>query len=523
MPDSRSDLAFDTEQDSNLSAVPAPGPAAPHGDPELPDFIRRLRIAAIVAAMALPLPFLLPAPPPVLAQWEDIDLGGLPEIRSQNGVLHAVFDARPQTVTIGDARFPGYVYNGSYPGPVLRVHPGDFVHIKLVNHLPEATNLHFHGLRVTPEGTGDNVHLVVPPGTSFDYAFRIPDTHPAGLFWYHDHLHGQTEPHVNAGLGGAILIDGFPQTLRGLRGIPEKLLVMKDVEMPGCTGAILKTQLHCRLISVNGIVGWHTTMAPGATQLWRLCNQGANLWVHLAVPGATVRIIGRDGTPAEHVADADTIDIMPASRMDVLVTAKAAGNISLLAKNMLTGSGKSMTMNRELGSITVAGPAAPQPAAAISFPPQRDLRDGPVGLHRTITFTEDSEANKFFIDGRMYDHNRIDAHVPLGTVEEWTVRNRTHDFHEFHIHQLGFQVIEINGKKQDFDGYLDDVNVPDMGEVKLLIPFTDPNIVGHFVYHCHVLKHEDHGMMANVEVYRQTASVWQHICRFAEAAQSPIP
>jgi FtsP/CotA-like multicopper oxidase with cupredoxin domain len=223
------------------------------------------------------------------------------------------------------------------------------------------------------------------------------------------------------------------------------------------------------------------------------------------------------------VDDVATIDVMPASRMDILVTAKAAGTLQLLAKNLMTGSGKSLTLAREIGSIAVAGPADAQAARPVSFPAQKDLRQAPISLRRTVIFTEDEDTSRYFINGQLYDHNRIDARAALGTVEEWTVRNQTHDFHEFHIHQLGFQVIEINGKKQDFDGYLDDVNVPDMGEVKLLIPFTDPAIIGHFVYHCHVLKHEDHGMMANIEVFQQTASVWSHICRFAETKQSAIP
>ncbi len=523
MPDSRSDIDFTDPAANATAAEPLAAPADAQTRVETPALLRQFRVVAILLAMALPLPFLFQVPVPAAAPWEDIDLGGLPEIRSHDGVLQAVLEARPHTVMIGKVAFPGFIYNGSYPGPVLRVRPGDFVHIRLINHLPEPTNLHFHGLRVTPEGTGDNMHVVVPPGESFDYAFRIPQTQPPGLFWYHDHLHGITEAHVAAGLGGAFLIDGFPAGFGGIGDSAEKLLVAKDVAVPGCQGAILKSELHCRLISINGLTDWHTTMAPGSTQLWRICNQGANLWVHLAVPGALLRIIGRDGTPAEHVTDADTIDVMPASRMDILVTAKAAGTLHLLAKNLMTGSGKSLSLTRELGSITVAGPAAPVAAQSVAFPAQHDLREGPVSLRRTITFTENEDKNQYFIDGRLYDHNRIDARAALGTVEEWTVRNQTHDFHEFHIHQLGFQVIEINGKKQDFDGYLDDVNVPDMGEVKLLIPFTDPAILGHFVYHCHVLKHEDHGMMANIEVFQQTASVWSHICRFAEARQSAIP
>ena len=206
--------------------------------------------------------------------------------------------------------------------------------------------------------------------------------------------------------------------------------------------------------------------------------------------------------------------------MDVLVTATGSGAITLISKNMLTGSGKMLKLERVIGTVSVAGQQTAAKLSPIGFPRQKDLRDGPVSAHRTIDFTEESEAGKYFIDGKMYDHLRIDQRVPFGTVEEWTVRNRTDDFHEFNIHQLGFQVIEINGAKQNFNGYLDDVNVPSMGEVKLLIPFTDPVLIGHFVYHCHVLKHEDHGMMANIEVYRQTATIWQHICRFVEPRRS---
>jgi FtsP/CotA-like multicopper oxidase with cupredoxin domain len=511
MPDSGGDLTL-TGVLPGHSTGATPPPEEPGNPASIPRAFRAARMAALLAGLGLPL---LLASPRAKLSWDNIDLGGLPEIRARNGILWAVLEAKPQTVHVGKAAFPGFIYNGNYGGPVLRVHPGDFVHIRLINHLPEATNLHFHGLRVTPEGTGDNVHIVVPPGTNFDYAFRIPPNHPPGLFWYHDHLHGSTEPHVEAGLSGAILIEGFSKDFRGLSGIPEKLMVLKDVSLPGCQGTVLKAQLHCRVMSVNGGADWHTSMAPGSTQLWRICNQGANLWVHLAVPGAVLRIIGRDGTPAEHVAETTTIDVMPASRIDVLVTANSPGTLTLLAENMMTGSGATMALNRQLGTITVAGPATPVPPGAIAFPPQRDLRSSPVSVRRVITFTEDPDANKYFIDGKLYDHRRIDVRAALGTVEEWTVRNQTQDFHEFHIHQLGFQLIEINGKKQDFDGYLDDVNVPEMGEVKVLIPFTDPTIVGHFVYHCHVLKHEDHGMMANIEVYRPGESVWQHICRVA--------
>jgi FtsP/CotA-like multicopper oxidase with cupredoxin domain len=125
-------------------------------------------------------------------------------------------------------------------------------------------------------------------------------------------------------------------------------------------------------------------------------------------------------------------------------------------------------------------------------------------------FGENKDATVYTINGRTFDPLRIDLKVPLGSVEEWTVVNDTPDFHEFHIHQLGFQLTEINHAQQAFAGFVDDVRVPEHGEVKLLIPFTDPVMVGHVMFHCHVLNHEDRGMMATLEIFRPG---FLHICR----------
>ena len=101
-----------------------------------------------------------------------------------------------------------------------------------------------------------------------------------------------------------------------------------------------------------------------------------------------------------------------------------------------------------------------------------------------------------------FDPNRIDTRVKLGAVEEWTIRNESDELHDFHIHQGRFQLVEVNGKPQPLDGYYDTVNLPLRGEIKVIIPFTDSSMVGKFVYHCHLLAHEDKGMMATIEVTR---------------------
>jgi suppressor of ftsI len=448
------------------------------------------------------------------AVYDNIDIGELPEYRSINGVLRATLVAAPLQVRIDGVNFAGAAYNGIYGGPVLRVHPGDLVRLHLVNHMADNINLHFHGLRIPPTGYGDNMHILVEPGHDFDYEFRIPRNHPRGLFWYHDHAHGAAEPHVMAGLSGALLIEGFASQFGGLQHAPQKLLVLKDWKQPDCDGEKLKLSLHCRVVSINGQTMWTDTLAINAPQLWRISNQGANLTLHLAGAGLHMRVIGRDSMPATDGIDTDKIDIMPAARLDVLVYGDHAGAVDLIATGVPTGHGAAFSVQRLLGRIAIGGPATGQAAFSVTFPQQRDLRASAINARRTIVFSENAAATEYYVNGKRFDPLRTDVRAPLGNVEEWTIRNITQDFHEFHMHQLSFQVAEINGVAQPFTGDVDNVRVPEHGEVKLIIPFTDPNILGHIMFHCHVLNHEDRGMMTMLEVYRPGVTP---ICKVPQA------
>jgi FtsP/CotA-like multicopper oxidase with cupredoxin domain len=149
--------------------------------------------------------------------------------------------------------------------------------------------------------------------------------------------------------------------------------------------------------------------------------------------------------------------------------------------------------------VRVEGAAVPPLTLPKRLLPVADLRRRITG-RRTIVFSETADGDTLFVDGRTFDPSRTDTRVTLGAIEEWTIRNESGELHDFHIHQTHFQVTEVNGVRQRFDGYQDIVNVPVHGAVKVIIPFTDPVIVGRFVYHCHLLSHEDKGMMATIEV-----------------------
>ncbi|MGH8590034.1 MAG: multicopper oxidase domain-containing protein, partial [Gammaproteobacteria bacterium] len=158
------------------------------------------------------------------------------------------------------------------------------------------------------------------------------------------------------------------------------------------------------------------------------------------------------------------------------------------------------------------------------------LRRAPIARNRVITFANadnsTNPAEQFTINGKFYNHHRIDTTVELGSVERWTIRNTADELHVFHIHQTDFQVVAINGKRRRFTGYQDTVNLPFArrkngrlvpGEVTVIIPFTKPIMVGQFVYHCHIVQHADQGMMANIQVVPPAV-----ISAVAEASPGPV-
>ena len=436
------------------------------------------------------------------------DTAGFPDLRdpptfvSQDRTLTANLTATAQDVTIGPVTFPGIVYNGTYAAPVLRVWPGDRMLVRINNNLAEPTNIHYHGIHTSPLGNSDNIHIVVPPNGSFLYSVAIPDHQPPGLYLYHAHLHGLSENQVMSGLSGALMVEGFTQQFPALEGITERLMVLKEYDFPDSDDPITDGQLHGRLLTVNGEPAVTIPLRPHETQLWHLGNMSADFIIHLALPNHHFRIIGEDGVARLNERVTDVLDLEPAGRMEVLVDAGDAGRYDLIAKSVLTGSDRV----RVMGHVAVAGePARPVTTLAV-FPPREDLRSARIDATRTISFTQDNDTEQYFINGKKYDHDRIDVRIPLGATEEWIVRNDSDDFHEFHIHQVHFQVIAINNEPVAFDGYRDVVRVPERGSVTIRMAFTDPRIVGTFVYHCHVLKHEDKGMMGNAEVYDPAAA-----------------
>jgi len=421
-----------------------------------------------------------------------------PVVASSAGVLRISLTPKPSTVTVAGHRAMLNAYDGLYIPPTLRVHPGDTIRVRLANALAEPTNLHTHGLTVSPRGNSDNVFLRVAPGQTQDYEIRLPADHPSGLYWYHPHPHGFSDEQTRNGMSGALIVGGLLDSFPTLRHLSERLLLLKDLQVEN--GRVALTHIGENTIrTINGMVNPVIVLRPGETQLWRIGNVGADLYYLLTLDRHHFQVVARDGNRRARLTTMDTLRLSPGARVEVLVTAGAPGVYLLRTGDIDTGPAGNQYKGTGMATVRVEGSAAKPVVLPPARRPVEDLR-GKVTNRRTIVLSESKDGNTFFIDSKTFDMNRTDIRVKLGAIEEWTIRNVADELHTFHIHQGPYQLTEINGVPQPPDDHRDIVDVPIRGEVKVIIPFTNPLIVGRFVYHCHILSHEDKGMMATIEV-----------------------
>jgi len=262
--------------------------------------------------------------------------------------------------------------------------------------------------------------------------------------------------------------------------------------------------MHERL-TVNGDVNPTINIKQGETQLWRLANIGPENELTVQLPGNMFYIIAEDGSPVWKVWKNDTLFMSSGKRFDVLVTANGSGPVELVsANNIFTA-----PYDRHIATINIQGNQTNGTAAAsdilgTGLIPNRDLRNATIAEHRVLNFSSNDRDWIYYINNKTFDPNRVDITAKLGTVEEWKLvnldQNNTMYVHPFHIHVNDFQVMSVNGKPYDSHGRQDTVDVPIQSEVVIRIPFDD--FVGKTVYHCHLLFHEDFGMMGLLNIVK---------------------
>jgi FtsP/CotA-like multicopper oxidase with cupredoxin domain len=457
-----------------------------------------------------------------------------PEARSPVTLL-AVSD--PETGRVA------FAFRGKEQAPVIRAFSGESIRVTYKNAMSPAsaekcatgpcmnmTNLHFHGLHVSPNTPQDNViTMIAMPGESLQYTVNIPRNQPPGLYWYHTHPHGESYRQALDGMSGPIVIEGIGGYVPEIRDMRERILVLRDrafekndpdakhlkqvVQVPtGRCGA--STEEPERIFTVNGAVRPKIPIAAGERQFWRIVNASPDLYAELQIDRAQLEIIALDGMPlAYHDPQrpkrlASHVLVPPAGRLEVIITgppARADAKLRTLCFD--TGSDGDPNPAMVLADLVEgvkpeAGAKRPSSADTqqpiFDVLPHKKLAEVEASDPEfTVIFTEDKQG--FYINGKRYSPNSGPmTRVRIGGYHHWRVVNKTKEVHPFHIHQVHFQFYAKNEERQREPEWLDTVNVPVEGSIDLIMDFSDPIIRGMSLFHCHLLNHEDKGMMAKI-------------------------
>jgi FtsP/CotA-like multicopper oxidase with cupredoxin domain len=458
----------------------------------------------------------------------------LPELPQANSPVTLVAASDPVT---GKSEFR---YRGNNIPPVIRVQPGSILNIEYKNELAaqskeecvghpcmQMTNLHFHGLHVSPNAPQDDVlDMIASPGQTLHYSVQVPPQAPPGLYWYHTHPHGESYVQDLDGMSGAIVVEGIERYVPEVLHMRERILVLRDLVLPTDAAgkkpvmksvAMQTTQCGTapekpeRAFTVNGSLRPQIDIAPGERQFWRIVNASPDRYADLELDSASLDVVALDGIPfAYHDPSIRKrsmrhVLVPPAGRVEAIVAGPSADSHAALRTRCFdTGSDGDSNPAMILADIVSAQPPNLKTrtrlggaAVYVTFPPETLKRVEASEPQFVVNFTEDKQG--FYINGQKFEMNAGPMlTVDVGSLQHWRVLNPTREVHPFHIHQVHFLAYAVDNKPVKNPVWVDTVNVTYGGSVDLVMDFTDPIIRGISLFHCHLLSHEDKGMMAKI-------------------------
>src|SRR5438105_561243 len=369
-------------------------------------------------------------------------------------------------------------YRGNNIPPVMWVHPGSTLNVEYKNELAahskedcfghpcmQMTNLHFHGLHVSPNAPQDDVlSMMASPGETLHYSVQVPPQQPPGLYWYHTHSHGESYIQDLDGMSGAIVVEGIERYAPEVRNTRERILVLRDLVLP-TKGAERKTVMESvamqtkqcgtavevpeRAFTVNGTLRPKIDIAPGERQFWRIVNASPDLYADLEVDSVSLEVVALDGMPlayhdpAIRTRSMTHVLVPPAGRVETIVTGPAAGSRAALRSRCFdTGPDGDSNPAMVLADIVSTPPSSLQTRPALGGSPVY-ATFSPVILKRVetsepqfvVTFTEDKQG--FYINGQKFEMNSGPMlTVDVGSLQHWRVINSTKEVHPFHIQQV---------------------------------------------------------------------------------------
>lgn len=421
--------------------------------------------------------------------------------------------------------------NGSFLSPTIIVNKGDVVTLNVFNGLNEPTTMHWHGLHVAPHNDG-GPHQSIAEGTTWSPSFEILNN--AGTFWYHPHGEGKTDLHVSKGLAGMFIIHDDAEQALGLPstyGVDDIPVIVQSKAFDVLDQIAISTEMDT-VIMVNGTINPYIDLPAQVVRL-RLLNgsslrsyyfglsnnqsfyqiatdggltaQANSLTRLLLAPGERSEIlVDLTGMESQQIALMSYASEMPNGNYGSAMVGMAPDTIIDYTQNKLNGADFSL-LEMRIGAQT-ASPVNSIPSSLVPYTPyqEADATTFRTLILDTITefasITPNLAAGPFGIDYELFDMNVVNIEVALNATEVWTLINKTHIAHPFHIHDIQFNILRKSGVIPQIyeQGWKDVVLVPPHDSISFItkfITFSDNTVP--YMYHCHLLHHEDDGMMGS--------------------------
>jgi len=420
--------------------------------------------------------------------------------------------------------------NYKYFGPTLILNKGQQVNFTVTNHMGDTTTLHWHGLHVAAINDGGPATMIMD-GMDWNPHFTVMNY--AATFWYHPHLDRKTGLQALRGAAGVIIVRDSAEAALALPrtyGVDDYPIVVQSHEFDS-VNQINPRAMSDSILLVNGTQNPYVNLPAQIVRL-RLLNASQERTFNFGLTGnKTFSVIGNDGGLLPAPVSTMRISLSPGERAEILVDLNGMTGQTLYLKSYGSelpsdvrggppmNMGGTNTMYSPFDGIdfnilqlkVVAQTSNPVTAIPATLVPMTQLLVANVNRTRKITFTAQNMMlmdGPFYFDSLLFDMNRIDFHIPLNNTEIWTLNDQTMVAHPFHLHGVQFQILDRNGNPPPpvERGWKDVVLVHNLETVRFITKFTDfpdPNTA--FMYHCHILMHEDDGMMGQFVIVDSTA------------------
>ncbi|MGC0272088.1 multicopper oxidase family protein [Pseudactinotalea sp. Z1739] len=424
----------------------------------------------------------------------------LAESRVEGGVRTFDLTMQAGETDLGQGSMtPTWGINGTHLAPTLRAERGEDVQVRVSNGLDEASTLHWHGMHLPAQMDG-GPHQMIDPGQTWAPNWRIDQ--PAASLWYHPHPHGQTARHVYQGLAGMFIIDDQDEAGLDLPrdyGVDDLPLIVQDKKfhddatLDSSTSFMQSAGITGDTVLVNGTPGPYFDVTTHTVRLRILNGSNTRPYNFAFEDDRAFALISTDGGLLDAPVDLHEVQLSAGERAEIVVAFEPGEQVRLQ-------SGPSDTGDRLAGGadhLDILQFRAGDHLGGVQDVP-RELVEMPRIDESTAARTRDFELSGVSINGQEMDMARIDEIITLGDTEIWNVTNLDGQTHNFHIHDVQFQILDIDGREPQphLRGWKDTVWLPEGQHIRLIMTFTDyPSTQWPYMYHCHTLRHEDQGMM----------------------------